>query len=446
MLRVALVIACTLFSGFVHAEGRAALAAATRAAAAADEAFLAAREAATVGNRERFEALAARLRDHPLAVYVELWRLQMRLRADPRAVPDADVLAFLERHAGEYVADRLRLDWLLALAARRDYAAFERELPRLVWGDDAQLRCYAALVRYQRNEGRRIEELAAEARRVLLTSREPGGDGCWALTEALLVDDRLSPWARMRALVESNQPAVARRLVAWLPGVNAGSVALAIDRPAEWLASREKRLAAERELAHVAIARLAREDPAQAARWALRLEPHQTAAARAQRWGRIGHMAAYRLMPEALAWYKRGGGLVGVAPETARADEVLEWMVRAALRGDAQGADWETVRETIERMPADLRREPSWSYWHARALQAGGRAAEAAAAFAELARRLDFYGRLAAEELTTPPALPPAPSPPSEEEVETWRGNAGFARALKFYALGLRAEGNREWN
>ncbi|MCX7902564.1 MAG: hypothetical protein N2483_09850, partial [Burkholderiaceae bacterium] len=367
---MAVVFACTLFAGFVHAEGRAALAAASRAEAAADEAFLAAREAATVGNRERFEALAARLRDHPLAAYVELWRLQMQLRADPRAVPDAEVLGFLERYAGEYVADRLRLDWLLALAARRDYATFERELSRLVWGDDAQLRCYAALVRYQRNEGRRIEELAAEARRVLLTSREPGGDGCWALTEALLVDERLSPWARLRALVESNQPAVARRLMAWLPGVNAGSVTLAIDRPAQWLASRETRLAAERELAHVAIARLAREDPAQAARWALRLEPHLTAEARAQLWGRIGHMAAYRLMPEALAWYKRGGGLVGVAPETARADEVLEWMVRAALRGDAQGSDWETVRETIERMPADLRREPSWSYWHARALQA----------------------------------------------------------------------------
>lgn len=448
MLRAVVLVAGALSLGLAPALPAPVVAAPPAALASrqADEAFLAARDAALAGNRDRFEAFAARLRDHPLAAYVELWRLQLRLRTDATARIDADVAAFIARHAGTYVADRMRLEWLLALGSRRDWAAFEREWPHLVWNDDPQLRCYAALARYQRGEGGALDELAASARRLLAASRDAGGEGCWALTEALLIDERISPWERMRALVEVNQPAVAKRLVAWLPKSDSASIAQAIDRPASWLAANERRLGSERETARVAIARLARDDPQQAARFALKLEPHLTAPARAQMWGRIAHMAAFKLAPEALDWYRRGGDLVGVAPDTARADEVLEWQVRAALRGDADGPDWPMVRTTIERMPAELRSQPAWIYWHARALMAEGRASEAYVYLRTIADRLDFYGRLAAEELDRTLAPASSAQPPTEEEVAAWNGNPGFARALKFYELGLRAEGNREWN
>ncbi len=36
--------------------------------------------------------------------------------------------------------------------------------------------------------------------------------------------------------------------------------------------------------------------------------------------------------------------------------------------------------------------------------------------------------------------------PPAAEEVEALRLNIGFLRAFKFYELGLRVEGHREWN
>jgi soluble lytic murein transglycosylase len=156
-------------------------------------------------------------------------------------------------------------------------------------------------------------------------------------------------------------------------------------------------------------------------------------------------MAAYKQMPEAIEWYRNGGDQVGVAPEVARADEVLEWQVRAALRGTADGPDWPMVRDTIERMPPDMRADPAWLYWHARALIAEQRASEASVYLRSIARRFDFYGRLAAEELELPVAIPPRPAAPAQDEVDAWIGNAGFARALKFYDLGLRAEGNREW-
>jgi soluble lytic murein transglycosylase len=162
-------------------------------------------------------------------------------------------------------------------------------------------------------------------------------------------------------------------------------------------------------------------------------------------WGRIGHMAAYKQLPEAIEWYRNGGDQVGVAPDVARADEVLEWQARAALRGTQDGPDWTMVRDTIERMPNELRTEPAWVFWHARAIMTEGRSSEAAVYLRSIARRFDFYGKLAADELELPMAIPPRPAPASDDEIDAWNGNAGFARALKFYDLGLRAEGNREW-
>jgi soluble lytic murein transglycosylase len=411
-----------------------------------DEAFLAARDAASLGNKERFNEVAPRLRNHPLAEYVDFWRLQLRMRTEEPSRLAPDVNAFIAKNAGTYVADRMRLEWLVLLGTKHEFETFERELPQLVWSDDAQLRCLIALVRYQRNQGRRIEELAREARQILATSREAGGDGCWTLTEALLIDERAYPWERMRALVENNQTTTAKRLVAWLPKVDAGQVTIAIDRPATWLTMNERKLGAQRELAMVAIARLARDEPARAARFASLLEPSLLPEQRALVWGRIGHMAAYKQMPEAIEWYRNGGDQVGVAPDVARADEVLEWQVRAALRGTREGPDWAMVRDTIERMPAVLRAEPAWVYWHARAIMLEQRESEAAVYLRSIARRFDFYGKLAAEELEIPMAIPPRAPAPTPEQVEAWNGNPGFARALRFYELGLRTEGNREWS
>ena len=444
-VHTALGLALAVFFAPGNVDARTKPVAVERSRAADDDAFVAARDAAALGDRERFGQFAARLRDYPLLPYIDFWRLQLRMRSEEAGRLATDVNAFIAKNAGTYVADRLRLEWLVYLGTKHEFEAFERELPQLVWSDDAQLRCLIALARYQRNAGRRIEDLGREARQVLSVSREAGGDGCWALTEALLIDERAYPWERMRALVENNQTTVAKRLVAWLPKADSAQIAIAIDRPATWLAANESNLGVQRDLALVAIARLARDEPAKAARFASLLDPALTPQQRGVMWGRIGHMAAYKQMPEAIEWYRNGGDQVGVAPDVARADEVLEWQARAALRGTQDGPDWTMVRDTIERMPNELRTEPAWVFWHARAITTEGRSSEAAVYLRSIARRFDFYGKLAADELGLPMAIPPRPAPPSEDGIDAWNGNAGFARALKFYDLGLRAEGNREW-
>lgn len=419
----------------------------TASSDSADEAFLAARDAYAAGNRERLAAMSARLDGHPLAPYAEFWQLTLRLRDGETEGIDADVRRFFARHADTYIADRLRMEWLRARGARGDFAGYEREAALQIWNhDDEQVACYRALARLD-GAGPAPPGVEADVRRLLLETRDVGGDGCMALAERLIRDGYADPWERVRVLVEQNRYATAKRIAEQIPQVDAREVSRAIDKPEQWLAAHERRLSeAQRELALVALARLARSDPEQAARYASALNLHLTPEQRGIVWGRIGHIAAYRGMPEALDWYRRGGRWVGMAPNTARADEVLEWQVRTALRGDSKGPDWQMVRSTVERMPPDMQRDPAWVFWRGRALAATGRSEEATQAYRSIAGQHHFYGKLAAEELGEAIVLPPRAPAPAPEAVAVFYDNAGLARALKFYALGLRGDGNREWN
>jgi soluble lytic murein transglycosylase len=413
----------------------------------ADQAFLDAREASRTSDRNRLAQLAPQLASYPLVAYVEYWQLVPRLRTEPDAAMQVE--AFFARHANTYVADRLRLDWALALADRGDFTGFERETAQLVWNtDDNQLRCYAALSKYRNASGSQVDVLARDARQLLANTRDSAGEGCLALTEALLADGRISVWERVRALVEQNQLPTAKRVGVRAEDANGKPVdqkllAQAIDRPAAFLVAHERRLTEiQRELATVAIVRLARDSPSEAAEYANALNLHLTPAQRGIVWGRIGHMAALRLMPEAHEWYQRGGEHVGIGPDSVRSDEVLEWQVRSALRA----GDWVTVKSAIDRMPATLRAEPTWVYWYGRALKAEGRPAEAQDHFLRIASQFNFYGKLAAEEVGIPIVLPLRAPAPTAGDIATMAANRGFARAQKFYELGLRVEGHREWN
>ena len=415
---------------------------------AADQAFMNARDAVRVGDRERLAQNAARLAGHPLAAYIEYWQLLGHIRSgEPKAM--ADVAQFMVRHADTFIGDRLRFDSALALAGRGDYQGFEREAAQLAWWtDDAQFRCYLALSKYRRAAAKQADPAVHEARQLLANTKDSAGEGCIALTEALLADGRISVWDRVRALVEQNRLDIAKRigeraLDAGGRPVDQKLLTQAIDRPAAFLTAHERRVTeVQRELAMVAVVRLARDNPQDAAEYAGALNLLLTPEQRGIVWGRIGHMAALRLMREANDWYRRGGEHVGIGADAARVNEVLEWQVRSALRAN----DWKTVKTVIERMPSELRDDPAWIYWYGRALRQMGRPTEAQEQFTQIAQQFHFYGQLAAEELGQAIALPPRAETPTAEEIAPFESNAGFVRAFKFYELGLRVEGNREWN
>ena len=411
----------------------------------ADALVLEAREAWRRGDAPRLEALHERVdaAGHPLAPWVDYWALSRRLR-DTGA---GEVEAFYARRSGSYVEDRLRNDWLLELGRRRDWARFERELPRFRINDDREVHCHALSAAHARGV-----DVGDRARAAWLAQRD-ADDGCQLLARTLLADGVFTAddvWRKVRLAVEQSRAAAARQALALLdpaPALPTGWW----DRPERLLARVPASRRGDR-LDELAVARLAAIDADRAAQ-ALEAGPASRlpAGSAAWAWGQVARWSAIERAPQALERYARAQALARRGGDMG-SDDALAWQVRAALREATP--QWATVRDAIDAMPETMRADAAWVYWRARAELAlapdgdAGVAARAAAraALAGIATQMHFYGKLAAEELDRPLALPPRPRPPSADERAAARRHAGLARALHAFALGLRSEGVREWN
>ncbi|WP_265945284.1 lytic transglycosylase domain-containing protein [Dechloromonas sp. A34] len=399
-----------------------------------DAAFLAARDAFRVGDRNKLERASAQLGNHELAPYVENYRLRMAFdQGDSTAIRD-----FLERNEKSYVAEKLRADWIRWLGKRATWNEIDREYPKLI-APEPDVTCYSQLARLARDDRRVLDE----AEKLWLTQLEPP-EACRAVFDAAVAAQRLSAddvWLRTRRQVEANRPAQAKLTLAYLPdsqmpdlrtfdsAINSGMGYLA-RQPANWYGSRPGR-----ELAAIAIQRIAINDPRIAAEQLEKLQSRLQESEGRWAWGQIGLQAAKKHMPEAVDWFAR-------ADKSALSDDAYQWKVRAALRAQ----DWGVVRDTIQAMPPPLAALPEWIYWLGRALKAGGRTTEADALFAKIAGQANFYGNLADEELDHTVMPPPRAVAPSAEEQKAARDNPGIRRALTLFRLDMRTEGVREWN
>lgn len=404
-----------------------------------DEAFLAAREAFRNGERVRLARSVDALRGNELQPWAEYWRL--RLKIEDRQTDE--VPAFLEREAGAYVVEKLRGDWLRALGKQGEWETFQREYPKLVQPEQ-DLACYALQARIDRQQ----DATALDEARPLWFALLDMPDSCMPLMERLVADKRLDgndAWERMRRLLEARKLPQARLFARYLPkgqdpdGRTLDAIA---DKPARHIARLPAGFADTRlgrEMALFAIGRMAKSDPGvTAAQWQ-NIETRFAPADRAYAWGQIAWQAAFRHMPEALAWYERAEQ---AAPGVTLGDEQQAWKVRAALRAQ----NWAAVKNAIERMPPRLAADPAWIYWRARAMAGLGHPQEAHALFQTIGGQPNFYGNLAEEELGRPFALPAKAQPITLDEFTAAAANPGLRRALGLMRLDLRIEGVREWN
>jgi soluble lytic murein transglycosylase len=401
--------------------------------ASADENILKAYDAFRAGDPLKLQKFSSLPAGYVLAPYPEYWRLKLRLED----TPDDEVRAFLERQAGTYLADRLRADWLKQLGKRADWPNFERELSPLVQ-DDLEIRCYAWLARLARGD----ESAHDEARAIWREPRELP-DGCHALADRMNEAGRVSVddiWRRVRLLFENGQLNAARSALAYLPAGEKHDEALfnqAATAPKKLLANPPKNLdkRATREMLLFAVVRLARSEPDAAAEVLQgKLSARLPAEDVKYLWGCVAYEGARRLLPEAQQWY-------GNADVAQLSDEQLAWKARAALRA----ADWQAVRDAVDRMTFLARQDPAWIYWYGRALGAQGTADGARAYYLRISGQPSFYGLLASEELGAMAGIPEPDHVASEGDVEAARLNPGLARALELYRLELRPEATREW-
>ncbi len=415
----------------------AAFAAHALAAAAVDDRFLVARDAARAGDRAKLERVAPELAGYELEPYVDYWRLSL----DLANVDASAVKSFLQRNDKSYLAEKLRGDWLKQLGKKQQWADFDTEYPALVQPDQ-EVSCYALQSRLARGDARVLDE----AMPLWFDLIEPP-ESCYPVLEALITEKRVlaeQVWQRIRRQFEANKLAAARYTMNYLPPSQTpdARTALAVsDNPLPWLVKLPSGFAAsrmQRELAALAIGRIARNDPRMAAEQLERLDQlggGLQAGEKGWAWSQVGWQAAQKHLPEALEAYRKAG-------DAPLSDEVAQWKVRAALRAQ----DWGVVRATIEKMPPALAEQPAWTYWLGRAYRAGGRVEEADKLFARIAGQPNFYGNLADDELERAIVAPPRAAPPTREETAQVSANPGVQRALELYRLNMRSEGMREWN
>lgn len=403
------------------------------AASSADEALLGAFDAYRAGDAMKFSRYAKKLNEHVLSPWVEYWRLALRLED----AQTSDVRAFLSAQANTYVAERLRGEWLKVLGKRADWPEFERELANYA-REDLEIRCYAWASRLARGD----DSALAEAQAMWLEPRDLP-PGCDKLANTLWERNRIQiadVWQRVRVLFENGQITAAKDALGYLPRAESPderALAEAARQPKRLLERLPKNMdrRAAREVVVLAAIRHARNDPEAAAEalegpLAKRLPEEDVR----YLWGRVGFEAARVHHENALKWYARAG-------DARLDDEQLAWKVRAALRR----GHWQTVRDAIDRMSPDVRREAAWTYWYGRALAVQGEETGSRAYYLRIAGQTDFYSLLANEELGYVGTLPEATYTPTEDDIAKAKSQPGLARALELMRLGMRTEGVREW-
>ncbi|MPT40387.1 MAG: lytic transglycosylase domain-containing protein [Achromobacter sp.] len=403
-------------------------------------AVVAAREAM---NRKQWSVLGAlvpQAKPDPLGMYPEYWLLRYQLWTPPATGrPTAALQQFINNNPDAYLADRLRADWLLAAARSGDFETVRKLAP--VRNSNAQIEC--AILDARHMTGQRAT--AAQAVAVFA----PGG-ACWALYDQLVADgilgwEQLEP--QLRDAIEANKTTDARKFAQYMfEPQDLKTYDQLMKDPMKWL-TRQDRLPVgrnEKELVTIALARLARSDVSVAdsylrREWAKSAEWSKAMAKSNLAWvrGQYALVAALNLDSRADDWYHEAGHIRMTEYNAA-------WKVRAALRQPK--IDWKWVIESIEQMPASQQADTSWVYWKARGQAARGNTEQAAAAYASIADRFDFYGQLAAEELGRRINVPPRPAPISDQEIAEARANPGLRRAVQLFRLGWRSEAVPEWN
>lgn len=246
-------------------------------------------------------------------------------------------------------------------------------------------------------------------------------------------------WLRARRQVAMNKPGQAR-LTLGVMRVNANDAAGGLDavlgRPVIYL----ERVGTpnddtQKELATLALVRMARNEPTSAIPALKRYGGHLEKPQQEYVWGIIGWQLGIQQSPEALNAVRQSGTVL-------LPDDAMAWRIRVALRAQ----DWSLVRKDIEAMPEPMINSPEWVYWLGRAYKAQGRDSAAEEQFRKIVGQPNFYGVLAAEELGGRAKVPAQASPATPDEIRAVEKQPGIRRALAMYRLELRPEGVKEWS
>lgn len=395
--------------------------------------FLVAWRALQHGYYAKFIDLSNKLDNYPLHPYLEYADLLYRIRhVDPNEIEE-----FLQEYEGTPLADKLRGQWLNALAKQQRFAEFKAFYRAT---DNAALQCW-----YRQAQWRTGEQSAAllNMQALWLTgSNQP--KSCDAVFKTWRAMGGLTPalvWQRIGLAFNAGNKYLASSLSHLLPPSDRHYVTLWLDIYQNPMRVAQGKLfagndAKGRDILVFGIQRLAKKQPEKAVelwrKWqtAYPFSPKQ--------YGEVTRFLALHLAtdhhPNAEAWLNQ-------VPQAFVDQPVREWRIRTAL---LQG-QWKKVRYFISQLPEHERKTPGWQYWDARALAALGMSSQARVIFQSVAKERSYYGFLASSLLGQAPNITSTPVSVTTEELQSMIRRPSFARSAELYRLHWLEEARREW-
>lgn len=392
----------------------------------ADQRFLTLRSLAKKENVAKVSELANQLSTYPIDSYVNYYQLKARIEE----ASEAEILGFIAKYNKSAIADRLRNDWLLVLGKNGQWDLFDREYPLFILKDDFQLKCYDLQSKLIKGQN-----VVKEAKSLLIEPRKKGEHV--ELLNSLLITGQMNLddiWFYARQANEQISPVSVIQSIAEIAGANPNEAKMALNHPKVYLDKGVGLTRESRELYILALGRLAKKNYSESAR-ILENTNGLSDVETKNAWAQIALPASIGMGPLTNIYWNQTKGI-------PLSQFSLEWRARTALRF----LEWENLLTYISEMPMSLQNDPTWIYWKARGLLEKGERAKAKELFSSIANQYHFYGQLAKEELGEEITIPRSPLMPNEEDIRAFESNEGLARAIKFYEMNMRFEGNREWN
>jgi soluble lytic murein transglycosylase len=378
------------------------------------------------------------LQSYVLYPYLRAVRIERALGGADRAWSAADdaALALITEQGAAPVAATLRRSWLTSLAQRELWQEFLDHYDAPVATVALECQYWNARI----GTATATDLVPPVAARWLTPYRLP--PECepafqWLRAQGALTNELVEQ--RVELLLDNGQTAFARTIARRLPPGSASHLierADFIDRPAAtldaWLAKPD--WDADFAAVEDGWARLARDDPDAA------LGRFTAVTAR------VGSEQADALalrLALGLAWDRRSEALDYFArvPATALGDAPRAWQARAAM----WAGDWDLVAAAIAAMSEQMRAQPAWRYWAARAAEERGLDAEAEAGYGAILDTDNYYSAMAATRLGERIEPRQMPFPAEAAAIDALAIRAPFERARELSLVGLRSQATVEW-
>ncbi len=393
-----------------------------------------------LGELRRVSAALPQVRGHLLEGYVEYWSLRLQIEKIDRVEVDR----FLKKYSGTSIADRLRVDWLKQLGKTGDWDSFA-SVSAGFDTDDGEVACYRTAWA-GRGEGKDLLVVPKGVWEERLTESCADAFAALARRKQVSADDVV--W-RFRTVADGGTFVAGSRVAEALPeGIapDGDTLQRAHSSPEAFLgAGLAWTSRARREAALYALTKAARNDVAKARTLWFGMRGKFTEEEQRYAAGQLAYASARRLdSEEAIAWFKRTGD---DGTMTRLGDWQAAWIARGALRVGA----WAEVLRAVNAMSnsSNGQSDPAWRYWKARALNELSDKAGAQALYVDLAREFNFYGLLAAEQISaplpTPDALTAGAVKLTADDLKRFDQSVAVKRVLKLSELGLRADAAKEW-